>query len=67
MLIFGILNSKGLPEGITSRIWVVVEAGGRLMVYEGELAGVGMRGESIAWMAALFTSWGPPYFGNTAS
>ena len=53
MLFFGILYSKGLPEGITSRIWVVVQAGGRLMVYEGELVGAGMRGEVIGWNDAL--------------
>jgi hypothetical protein len=67
MLFFGILYSKGLPEGITSRIWVVVQAGGHLMVYDGELAGAGMRGEVIGWNDALFKSWGQTYFGNMVS
>jgi hypothetical protein len=67
MLFFSILNSKGLPEGITSSIWVVVRAGGHLMVYEGAIVGAGMRGEVIGWNDALFKSWGQTYFGNMVS
>jgi hypothetical protein len=67
ILFFGILYSEGLPEGITSSVWVVVQAGGHLMVYEGELASAGMRGEVIGWNDALFRSWGQTYFGNMVS
>jgi hypothetical protein len=67
MLFFGILNSKGLPDGITSRIWVVLQPGGHLMVYEDEIVGAGMRGEVIGWNDAVFKSWGQTYFENMVS
>lgn len=61
---YALQYSEGLPEGITSKIFVVVQAGGHFLVYEGELVGAGMRGEVIGWSDGLFKSWNSTYFGN---
>jgi len=64
MLVFSGIYSMGLPEGITSSIWIVVQAGDRLVVYEGKLRSAGMRGEFIGWLDAVFGSWNTIYNGE---
>jgi hypothetical protein len=61
-LVFGVIYTQGLPPGITSKIWVVVNTD-HPAIYSGSLSPAGLRGAIIGWNDGLFGSWHQTYFG----
>jgi hypothetical protein len=61
-LVFGVIYASDLPNGITKKIWVVVNID-QPKIYMGSLLSPGLRGGLIGWNDGLFESWGSTYYG----
>jgi hypothetical protein len=62
-LFYGITYAQTLPQGITSRIIVVMDMQNKTTFYAGELQSAGLRGALLGWNDGLFSSWGDAYYG----
>lgn len=62
-LFYGITYAQTLPQGITSRVIVVMDMQNTTVFYAGELQSAGLRGAFIGWNDGLFSSLGDMYYG----
>ena len=59
---FGANDAYTLPQGISEKIWLIVDAG-EPFVCTGILSPAGLRGQFLGWLDGLLQSWGVTYFG----
>jgi hypothetical protein len=63
ILVYGINDAYTLPDGITDKIWLVVD-GPQPFVCTGGLTAAGLRGQFLGWLDGLLQIWNTTYFGK---
>lgn len=59
---FGASDAYSLPQGISEKIWLIVDSG-EPFVCTVTLRPAGLRGQFLGWLDGLLQSWGVTYFG----
>jgi hypothetical protein len=64
ILTVGSVDAYNLPEGISERIWMIVDTGTQPFVCSGILTPAGLRGQFLGWLDGLLEGWDATYFGS---
>lgn len=59
---FGASDAYSLPQGISEKIWLIVDSG-EPFVCTVTLRPAGLRGQFLGWLDGLLQSWRVTYFG----